>query len=153
MFGRLFLATFAVLPLIEITFFILVGRTFGLWPTLLGVVVTALAGAAIVRMQGLSLLTDIRGAVRRGQLPARAIADAMLVALAGFLLLLPGYFTDLLGLLLLVPPVRSALYRSIGSRMSVVAATGRAGPSPTRDGSRVERRGTIDLDDDHYRER
>ena len=158
MFGRLFLALFAVLPLVEIAFFVTIGRTFGLWPTLFGVVATALAGAAIVRMQGISLLTDIRSSMRGGQLPTRALADATLVALAGFLLLLPGYFTDLLGLLLLVPPVRSALYRYLGGRMAVVARTGHPGmgsarPSPMQNSSRVERRGTIDLDDKQYRER
>lgn len=149
--GRFFLLLFTLLPLIEIAFFVLVGRTFGLWPTLLGVLVTALLGAAIVRRQGLSLVSEIRRAFGRGQLPARELADAALVGLAGLLLLLPGYFSDLLGLLLLVPAVRTLLYRYFGTRMVAVVRTRQGFPPAPK--NRVGRTGSIDLGDDHYRER
>lgn len=149
--GRLLMLAFAVLPLLEIAFFILIGRAIGLWPTLLGVLVTALLGAVIIRLQGLSLLADIRGSVRRGQLPARELADAMMVGLAGLLLLLPGYFSDLVGLLLLVPAIRTLIYGMLGRRvMAVVTSSPRTGRPG---GNRVGGRGTLDLDEDQYRER
>ena len=81
-------------PLIEIALFIVIGQAIGLWLTLLGVIVIAIIGTAIIRWQGLSLLAEIRTNFRQGQLPARALADAMLVAIAGVLMVVPGYFTD-----------------------------------------------------------
>ena len=85
--GRILFLVFLSVPLIEIGFFIVVGQAIGLWPTLAGVVVTAVVGSIVLRVQGLSLINEIRQTVGRGQLPARAIADAMMVGLAGLLLL------------------------------------------------------------------
>jgi UPF0716 protein FxsA len=141
---RLLFLAFLVVPLIEIALFILIGQAIGIVPTLLGVLVMAVAGAMLVRRQGLSLLTEIRGTVGRGQLPARAIGDAMMVGVAGLLLLTPGYFTDLLGLLLLLPPVRPLVYRELARRVTVVAA----GSARRSAGPR-----TIDLDGESWRPR
>ena len=105
---------------------------------------------ALIRMQGLSLLNEMRSTVGRGQLPARAIADAMMIGLAGLLLLLPGYFSDLIGILLLIPPVRSAIYAYLKSRVTVVTTAGGTGPGFTQ--HRVDD-GTIDLDSDEWRPR
>jgi UPF0716 protein FxsA len=101
-------------------------------------------------MQGLSLLNEMRSTVGRGQLPARAIADAMMIGLAGLLLLLPGYFSDLIGVLLLIPPVRSAIYAFLKSRVTVVTTTSSGGPGFAQ--RRVDD-GTIDLDSDEWRPR
>jgi UPF0716 protein FxsA len=142
--GRLLVFVFLGLPLIEIAVFIKVGQSFGVLPTLLGVIVSAALGAAVIRMQGLSLMADIRATMGRGQLPGRAIADAMMVFLAGVLLLIPGYFTDFVGILLLLPPVRELIYGYLKTRMVVVSsATSRPGAPPS--GPR-----TIELDDDDY---
>ncbi len=147
--GRLLFLLFLTVPLIEIACFILIGNSIGLWPTLAGVLLTALIGSLVLRFQGMSIVNEIRSTVGRGQLPARAIADAMMIGLAGILLLTPGYFTDLLGLLLLVPPVRTALYAFLRSRVQVVAASG-SSASFGFSQQRVEE-GTIDLDSDEYR--
>ena len=141
--GRLIFVVFTVVPLIEIACFILIGQAIGLWPTLLGVLVTALIGSILIRMQGIALIRQIRETVGRGQLPARALGDAMMVGIAGALLLAPGYFTDLIGILLLVPPVRNLVYRFLASRITVVGARP---AQPTA-------RGTIDLDEDKWRPR
>ncbi|MDB5538451.1 MAG: FxsA protein [Devosia sp.] len=148
--GRLLFLVFLVVPLIEIAFFVVIGNAIGLWPTLAGVLATAIIGSLVIRHQGLSLINEIRSTVGRGQLPARALADAMLVGLAGLLLLLPGYFTDLIGILLLIPPVRSAIYAYLKSKVTVVAATARSAPGFGQE--RVEE-GTIDLDSDEWRPR
>jgi UPF0716 protein FxsA len=149
--GRLFFLVFLATPLIEIALFIVIGQIIGLWPTLLGVVLSTLLGIAVIRWQGFALLTQFRDTMSRGRLPARSIADAMLVCFAGFLLLIPGYFSSLVGVLLLIPPVRGLIYGALTSRMTVVStgfAQGDAsGPSP------IESRGTIDLDSDDYRPR
>lgn len=139
----LFLA-FLVVPLIEIAIFILLGQAIGVLPTLLGVLVTAVAGAVLVRAQGLPLLAEIRETLAAGRLPGRAIGDAMMVGIGGVLLMTPGYFTDTLGLLLLVPPVRALLYRELSRRFVVIAPGAARGPS---------RPDTIDLDGESWRPR
>jgi UPF0716 protein FxsA len=145
MVGRLIFLVFLVVPLIEIALFILIGQAIGLWPTLLGVIAIAIVGSAIIRHQGLSLLAQIRDTMGRGQLPARALADAMLVSIAGILMVTPGYFTDFLGLLLLIPPVRALIYRLVRSRLGL----GDAPPGATS--YRSER--IIELDDTDFRPR
>ncbi len=147
--GRLLFAVFMIVPLIEIAFFVIIGNAIGLWPTLLGVLVTAVAGSLVLRWQGQALFTEIRATMARGALPARALADAMMVGIAGVLLLTPGYFTDIFGILLLIPPVRTLIYTYLKSRIAVIAPVG-AGHSR---GTRRPGAGTIDLDDQDWRER
>lgn len=147
--GRILFAVFLAVPLIEIAFFVVIGNAVGLWPTLAGVLLTAVAGSLILRWQGLSLLNEIRTSMGQGRMPARALADAMMVAVAGLLLLLPGYFSDLIGILLLIPPVRTLLYRLLASRVRVVSTTGQSYGFGQR---RVED-DTIELGDDEYRPR
>lgn len=148
--GRILFAVFMIVPLVEIAFFVVIGNTIGLWPTLAGVLVTAVAGSLILRWQGLQLLNEIRSSMGQGRLPARALADAMMVAIAGVLLLTPGYFSDLIGILLLIPPVRTLIYRFLASRVQVVATTTTQsygfGPRRVEDD-------TIELGDDEYRPR
>lgn len=145
--GRILFVIFIAMPLLEIAGFVLVGNAVGLWATLGGVLLSGLAGALILRWQGLSLLNEMRSTMGRGQVPARAIADAMMVALAGLLLLIPGYFSDLVGLLLLVPPVRGAIYNFLRSRVTVVSTqTTSYGFTP-----RQLDDDTIELSEDEYR--
>lgn len=148
--GRLLFLLFLAVPLIEIACFILIGNAIGLWPTLAGVLVMAVAGSLLLRYQGMSVINEIRTTVGRGELPARSLADAMMIGLAGILLLTPGYFTDLIGLVLLIPPVRSAIYAYLRSRIRVVATTTSASYGYTQ--RRVED-DTIELDSDEWRPR
>ena len=149
--GRLLLVSLLLLPLIEIAGFVVIGRAIGLLPTLLGVFVAAVAGVLLLRFQGMALWAQMRASMGRGALPARALADAMMVAFAGVLLLTPGYFTDLLGLPLLIPPVRGLLYAALARRVHVVAAAPAGyGPGPER---RLEDDGPIELDAEHWRHR
>ena len=148
--GRILFLAFLLIPLIEIACFILIGNAIGLWPTLLGVLVTAVAGSLLLRFQGISIVNDIRATMGRGELPARSLADAMMVGFAGVLLLTPGYFTDLIGLLLLIPPVRTALYAWLRSRVKVVATTSSSSFSY---GQRQVEDDTIELDSDEWRPR
>lgn len=145
--GRLLFALFMVVPLVEIAFFVVIGNAIGLWPTLAGVLLTAIIGSVVLRYQGLALFRQIQETTARGLLPARALADGMMVGIAGVLLLTPGYFTDLMGILLLVPAVRTAIYAFLRSRIQVVTP-GMAGYGP-----QPERQGTIDLEQDSWRRR
>jgi len=114
----LFLAFLAV-PLIEIALFIELGGLIGLWPTLAIVVGTAVLGSALVRSQGAQALADLRRALDTLGDPSQALAEGATILFAGALLLTPGFFTDTVGILLLLPPVRRALLRAAARRVRV----------------------------------
>jgi UPF0716 protein FxsA len=146
--GRILFAVFMVVPLIEIAFFVIIGNAIGLWPTLAGVLVTAVIGSLVLRMQGMAVFNEIQTQMARGQMPARAMGDAALIGAGGLMLLLPGYFSDLIGILLLLPPVRNLIYAFLKSRIRVVPVAGFSQPQRPQD-----QPGVIDLDDDDYRQR
>ncbi len=112
----IFLALLGV-PLIEIGVFIEVGGRFGLWPTLVLIVGTAIAGAILLRHQGLSTLARARETVASGGLPVQEVADGVCLLIAGALLFTPGFVTDAAGGVLLVPPARHLVQRWAFRRM------------------------------------
>lgn len=128
----LFLA-FLLVPIIEIALFIQVGGLIGLWPTLGIVVLTAVAGTALVRSQGFRVLADLRSSFDRMSDPTEPLVNGAMILFAGALLLTPGFFTDALGLSLLVPAVRSAVYRWVRARVMVESVGyGRSSNSASR---------------------
>ena len=139
---------FLVVPLIEIGLFIVLGQTIGLWPTLIGVVATALIGSAIIRSQGLSLISDIQRHMQAGRLPAMQLFEGLMIGIAGALLLTPGYFTDTIGFLLLVPQLRQALYAFLRTRIKVESFAGTQSYQ-----TRTRSDGVVDLDDEDWRDR
>lgn len=104
-------------PIIEIALFIEVGGWLGLWPTLAIVILTAMAGAVLLRRQGFGVLASLQQDMARGGDPTRHIAHGAMILIAGVLLLTPGFFTDAVGFLLLTPPVRAAIIRTVGERI------------------------------------
>ena len=108
-----FLLAFLVVPLLEIAVFILIGDRIGLWPTIALVVVTAVAGAALLRSQGLATVKQARACFERGEAPVQQVFDGVCLLFAGALLLTPGFLTDSIGLLLFAPPVRGSLGRRV----------------------------------------
>ena len=93
MAGWLFLIFLGV-PIIEIALFIKVGGAIGLLPTLAIVILTAIAGTALMRRQGLKALDQLRASLEQGGDPVGPIAHGALILVAGVLLLTPGFFTD-----------------------------------------------------------
>ena len=110
MFGKLFLL-FALVPVAEIYVLVSVGEVIGVFPTIALVLLTALAGAHLARMQGLSTMVRIRENLDQGFMPAEELLDALLIFLAGMALLTPGFLTDLCGLLILLPATRNIFKR------------------------------------------
>ncbi len=102
---------FVIIPLLEIAAFIKIGEAIGVIPTLLGCVVTAVIGAFLVRLQGFGVLRRGQEVFARGELPVDELAHGVMILVAGVLLMTPGYVTDTMGFLLLVPPVRLAAAR------------------------------------------
>ena len=100
------LLAFIIVPVVEIAVIIKVGGILGVWPTVGLIVLTAAAGTAMVRAQGFQILARAQETLGRGQFPAEELFDGLSLMVAGILLLTPGFVTDALGLVLLVPPVR-----------------------------------------------
>ncbi len=100
---------FLVIPLIEIALFVSVGEQIGMFWTLLLCVLTAMIGATLIRQQGLATLFSARQSMEHGEMPLREIFDGLCLAVAGATLITPGFFTDTIGFLLLVPAFRSGL--------------------------------------------
>ena len=113
------------LPLAEIAVFIQVGQWLGLGPTLALVLLSALAGILVIRHQSLATLGAVRAALARNQVPAAELFDAACVLVAGLLLILPGFISDAVALVLLVQPLRRAVGHRLGWR-----GAGRGGPGP-----------------------
>ena len=105
---RLFLL-FTLVPLIEVMLLVRIGRWLGAGPTLLLVVGTGAAGAWLARREGLRSWRAVQAELARGHLPTDHLVHAVIILVAGIVLITPGVITDVLGLLLLIPPVRSGL--------------------------------------------
>lgn len=104
-----FFAIFIVIPFIEIMIFMMVGDQVGLMNTLFMALLTAVIGGLIVQYQGLHTLAHIRVALQRGQLPLNDLFDGICLVAAGALLITPGFLTDTIGFLLLIPLARTGL--------------------------------------------
>lgn len=115
------LALILLWPLVEIALFVVIGGAIGLWWTLLVVIGSALLGIVLLRRLGLSTASRLRGEMGRMRDPLGTAGDGALRALAAVLLILPGFLTDGLGVVLLFPPVRAALVRIMAQRMTVVS--------------------------------
>lgn len=141
--ARFILLSILLLPFIEIAAFIWVGGQIGILATLATIILTAIVGVMLVRLQGLGIIMDSRAMMARGEIPARQFSDVMLLALAGLLLVVPGFVTDAVGLALLIPPVRGWLYGLMSRNMVVVSTYRPAQPGPGQK--------SIDLDSGDYR--
>jgi len=113
---RLLLAFIAV-PLIEIGLFIQVGGVIGLWPTLLVVLLTAVAGTWLVRSQGLQTIQNLQGSFQNMRNPTEPLVHGAMILLAGALLLTPGFFSDAIGFILLFPPFRLFIMQNIKTKL------------------------------------
>lgn len=153
--GRYLFALFLVVPIIEIAIFVAMGGIVGFWWTMGGVVFTALLGSYLLRLQGFAVWADVQGKMRAGQFPGQSIVDGIMLAIAGALLLTPGFFTDAVGFALFVPQVRYFIFEQLRKRVSVVSASSYTqysnnGASPHARPERQED-GVIDLDDEDWR--
>ena len=104
---------FLVVPLLELWVIVAVSQTIGLPETLVILVLVSVLGAYVVKWAGLAVLVRMQKTVRKGEVPTRDVVDGFLVLLAGALLLVPGFVSDLLALGLLFPPTRSVARRLV----------------------------------------
>ena len=105
---KLFLA-FTIIPFLELYLLIKIGAYLGALNTVIIVILTAFFGALLARFQGFHTMIKVKESMNRGEIPAEELLDALLIFLAGIVLLTPGFITDLIGLLILIPKTRSLL--------------------------------------------
>jgi UPF0716 protein FxsA len=124
------LIVFIAVPLIEIALFMQVGGAIGLWPTLALVVLTALLGTWLLRLQGTMALAELRRSFSDVEDPSEPLAHGAMILFAGALLLTPGFFTDVVGFGLLSPPVRRWIFTELRKRVRVQSFEGGARNPP-----------------------
>lgn len=124
---------FIGVPLIEIWVLIQVGQVIGPWWTILLLILDSLLGTWLIRREGGRAWRALRQALESGRMPARELADGALILIGGTLMLTPGFVTDALGILLILPftrPVARRLLTQVVSRRLVPGYTTRPGPGP-----------------------
>lgn len=134
------------LPLAEIASFVIVGREIGVLATIGLVFLSGFMGMFLLRQQGFGVMGRIRAEIEAGRDPGRELAHGLMILLAGILLLIPGFVTDIAGILLFIPPVREFAWRMIRRRVDF-----RTDFRMARAGFRRSRGApTIDLDERDY---
>ena len=154
----LLILVFIALPIAELYVIIQVGEAIGALPTIAILVADSIVGSLLLRTQGRGAWRRFRAALAEGRVPAREVLDGALVIFGGAFLITPGFITDALGVVLLLPPtralVRRALVRVFSRRFVVSVATGRrrrpGRPTPPRQGYDVEGDAT-EVDPPHLR--
>ena len=114
---KLFLA-FTLVPFVEIYILIKIGSYIGALNTVVVVILTGLLGALLARYQGLRTALRVRESLQRGEIPGSEMLDALLILLAGIVLLTPGFLTDAAGIMLLVPRTRSLFKQWIRRKLT-----------------------------------
>lgn len=123
MFAKL-LALFTIVPLGELYLLIKIGERIGAGPTILIVLATGIAGAILARQQGARVWWQIRSEMEAGRFPADRLIDALLMLVAGAVLITPGILTDLLGFTILVPFSRAPIRRWVKKRLGKMMERG-----------------------------
>src|SRR5262245_43878311 len=122
----LLVAIFIVVPIVELYVIIQVGQAIGLVPTLALLLADAVLGSLLLRHQGRGVWRRFNEALEARRFPVREVADGLMIAVGGTLLLTPGFLTDILGLILLIPPTRAVVRRLLtawfGRRFFVIGA-------------------------------
>ena len=144
--GLILVLLFIVVPIAELYVIIQVGEAIGVLPTLALLLADALLGSLLLRHQGRGAWRRFNAALGERRFPGREVADGLMIAIGGTLLLAPGFITDIFGLILLIPPtraiVRGLLKRFTVGRFLVVgmpgggqfgAPRGPGAPGPSRD--------------------
>jgi UPF0716 protein FxsA len=126
-------ALFIVVPIVELYVIIQIGSWIGVAPTIALLLADALLGSLLLRHQGRGAWRRFNAALAERRFPGREVADGLLIAIGGTLLLTPGFVTDIVGLILLVPPTRAIIRRLmrgyVSRRFLIVGAPGPAGPA------------------------
>lgn len=133
--GLLLVLVFIVVPIIELYVIIQVGGLIGVLPTLALLLADAVLGSLLLRHQGRGAWQRFNQALNERRFPGKEVADGLMIAVGGTLLLTPGFITDIFGLFLLIPPTRAIARRLLSAyaaRRFVVVGMGGVRGGPTR---------------------
>src|SRR5215216_5995189 len=114
---------FIAVPIAELAVIIQVGQAIGVWWTIGLLIVDSILGSMLMRHQGRTAWRRFNEAVQGARVPAREVLDGALVIFGGALLLTPGFLTDILGLVLLIPPSRALVRRILARRLTLRVVT------------------------------
>jgi UPF0716 protein FxsA len=143
---------FVLVPLVELGLLIWMGQVMGFWPTFALVAATGVFGAALARREGTRALSTVQHDLAAGRLPAQALMSGAAVLVGGAFLVTPGVLTDVVGLLLLLPPTRSAVLRWLRRGLEGALARGTLQMSVWRIGGVGRRSGRHAASDAHGRD-
>ncbi|WP_257286449.1 FxsA family protein [Endozoicomonas sp. SESOKO1] len=108
---RFLFLLFILLPILEMVVLIKVGSIIGAWNAVALVILSVFVGIEVIRRQGFRTTLQARQKMSAGELPAMEMLENLVIALGGLLMVIPGFITDILGMFLLIPPVRRWLIR------------------------------------------
>lgn len=140
----LIVALVVVLPLIELYFIVQVGQEFGIIPTVALLIVISAVGSALVKREGIKAFRRFVAAAKSGEKLTKEIANGVCILAAGVFLLAPGFISDVLGILLLLSPVRLVIVRLVARRIHGKTTVIKG----THTGPRVEYRGYLSKSND-----
>jgi UPF0716 protein FxsA len=126
----LFLALLIVVPMVEIYVIIQVGHAIGALDTIGLLIILSVFGAWLTKYAGFVVLQRLRAQLEAGRTPTRELIDGVLVLAAGVLMLIPGFVTDAVGLLVLFPPTRALLRGYLRRRFELRVLGGPGAPGP-----------------------
>ncbi len=126
------LLVFLVVPIVELAVIVQVGQSIGTLPTIGLLIVMSVVGAWLMKREGLGVLRRAQRQVRSGRVPTREVADGFLIVFGGALMLTPGFLSDLVGVALLLPPVRAVVRPVLLARLQVMALGATVGRSQRR---------------------
>ena len=132
---------------IEIAGFIIVGKQIGVLATLGLIILSMVAGFVLLRVQGITLLTKMQSELAAGHMPDRELAHGALLIIAAILLIIPGFVTDIIGLLLFIPQIRDLLWKWLSKKMTVRTSFSAGFTKNNYENSHSQ---TIDLDAEDY---
>ena len=111
----MFFLFFIAIPIIEVILFITVGKYIGLWNTIFIIITTGIIGAILVKSQGITILNNALEEIRSNKVPILSIFEGVAILIAGAFLLTPGFLTDTIGCVLLIPKARNIIINYITS--------------------------------------
>jgi len=141
-----FFTIFALVAVAEMATFFWVESQIGLAWALGLALTTALVGSFLVKRAGLSILGRIQTRMSQGQLPGRELSDGAAILVSGAFLISPGFITDILGFLLLMPPVRDVVYRIVSKRVLGRVTIFTGGPAAGSPESMTNQQDVIDVE-------
>lgn len=112
---------FLVVPLVELYVIIQVGQAIGALNTVGILLLDSLIGAWLMKREGLAVVRRLQTKIDHGEVPGSELVDAFLILFGGALMLTPGFVTDIIGMALLLPPVRIVVRRVLARRFKTIA--------------------------------